>query len=235
MKKLQATGILFLVTLIGILSIAISAQGVTNRQLTSGVDITDIPMLDYRFIVEKRFQVFFTKHNETKQVYFNAKPLVSIEFSPSHDRIAFFYKSGDETSDDISLVIFNIKEEKTKEIYHTSHASWDIKSTLHWLGDNYIFFLRYCGTSCQGISLLSLKTGHISNAVLSYQSLPNLPEKTYFKDWFGQKFEIDGLVERVKSETKKNRHYIVFMLNDYKGDIIGKYKFLFNGKALIGV
>ena len=114
----------------------------------------------------------------------------------------------------------------------TSNASWDVKSRLHWLGNNNVFFLRYCGTSCQGVALLSLESNQTIYATLSYTSFPDQPEKTHFRDWFGQEFNFDGLVSNLSSETEDNSHYLVFMLEDYDGNSLGEKRLLFVDNSL---
>jgi len=98
---------------------------------------------------------------------------------------------------------------------------------VHWLGNYHLFFSSHCGTACQGITLLDIRSGKTKNGVLTYPSFPNQPAKTHFKDWFGREFVINGLVKDVSSTTEGNLHYLIFMLEDNAGNFLGEKKFQF--------
>lgn len=204
-------------------------------EATSGnaIDIADINSFHYAFLSEKgKNQVFFTKNRSEKQVFYMNKPLTSIALSPSKQYIAFFYRTSEETTEDVSLTTLDIENHQFKEVYHTSSASWDVRGSLHWLNNNYIFFLRHCGTECQGITLLNLESGQTTNAVVSNPPFPDMPATTHFKDWFGQEFVINGLLDDVTSETVNNHSYLIFTMKDYEENSLGKKRFVFVNNRL---
>lgn len=103
----------------------------------------------------------------------------------------------------------------------------------HWLGNNHVFFTSYCGSACQGLILLDVKTGQRWQGVLS--SLPNSQSQmfTYFTDWFDQKFRFSGLVESMRGELKNNQPFLVFETINDVGVESGEKRFLFTGSSLV--
>ncbi|PJE63120.1 hypothetical protein COU88_01245 [Candidatus Roizmanbacteria bacterium CG10_big_fil_rev_8_21_14_0_10_39_6] len=199
----------------------------------NSVDVVDINVSDYKFVSEGgQNKVLFTKKNIEKQVFYDEKPLTSIALSPSQSKVGFFYRPNVKITEEASLIIFDMQERTLQEVYRTTFASWDVTGKIHWLSDDYIFFLRHCGTACQGITLLSLESGKTIHAVLSYPSFSSQSKKTHFKDWFGKKFIMIGLVEDIKSTTENNLNYLVFAMKDYEGNSLGQKRFLFTGSAL---
>lgn len=103
----------------------------------------------------------------------------------------------------------------------------------HWLGNMYVFFTAYCGTSCQSLILLDTKTKQVRKSVLSYTSRENEKQNTHFDDWFNQEFKFNGFVNKIHAEVIDNQPYLIFdMVNDI-GVESGQKKFLFTGDALI--
>lgn len=199
----------------------------TGSVLKETIEVSSLQISDYAFLLKERNEVFFTKEGDYKQVYFHQGPLRSIELSPTQKQTAFLYHPDETSYENASLVIFDTQTRTFEEVYYTSQSFRDVTSDLHWLGDNYIFFRRYCGTACQGVTLLDLNTGKTKNAVLSYPSFPNQPTKTHFKDWYGQEFVMNGLVSNISSEAENNLYYLIFTLEDYHGNFLAEEKFLY--------
>ncbi|MBU0978380.1 MAG: hypothetical protein ABIJ03_04005 [Patescibacteria group bacterium] len=200
---------------------------------TNLIDIGNLNRTDYEQVFEGKYNgVYVIKDDFQKQVYFNDKPLQSLELSPSLDKVAFFYRLNNSSSKALSLTLLNLDDGETREIFHTDFPSWDVTSSLHWLGNDHLFFLRHCGTSCQGITLLNIKSGETQQATLSYSSFPDQPAITRYKDWFGQEHTMVGFVREVKSQTKNDRHYLAFILEDNAGNYLEEKTFpLFDFKT----
>jgi len=201
---------------------------------TEGViDISSIRISDYSFLSRGRQnEVFFTKYGDKRQVFYDIKPVTSMALSPSKKQVAFFYFPNNKTREEVSLVIYDFQKKAFREIYHTSHASWDFTGGLNWLSDSYVFFMRHCGSACSGVALLSLESRQETNAVLSYPSFPNQPSKTHFKDWFEHEFDLDGLVVDLNSETRGKNNYLVFTLEDNNGNNLGERRLLYTKDSL---
>lgn len=153
-----------------------------------------------------------------------------LTLSPSEKQAVFKHQSKNST-DEISIILVDMHSKTKKEIFHTTFASWDVTSDIHWLGEEHLVFLRHCGTSCQGVTLLDLQSGQTTNAVLSYPSFSSSPNKTYFKDWFGVEYTFDGLVYDINTKTDDHDNYIIFALQDNEGKHIGTDYLLFTGSA----
>ncbi len=200
---------------------------IDNRKsffLQNNIDITKLSINDYDFLSKyKQNKVVLIKDAYQKQLLYNQKPVSSAELSPSQQQVAFSYfiEPGG-SADKIALMIFDLHNGKFKQVYQTNFGSWDITSDLHWLGDKYIFFLRHCGTACQGITLLDIKSGKTKNAVLTYPSFPDQQARTYFKDWHGQEFVMDGFVRSINSEMSARSYYLIFTMEDHQGNFLGK-------------
>lgn len=212
-----------------------SSSVTTNLASLNLIDVGDLGRADYeRVLGEKYYEVFIIKGGSRKRVYFNDKPLQSLELSPSRKRVAFSYFSSSLTAEEeLSIRLLDLDSGENKEVYHTTFPSWDVTSKVHWIGNDHLFFLRHCGTECEGISLLNLKSEQTTNAVLSYPPFPDQPEQTHFKDWFGKEFAISGLVDDVESETVDNLHYLVFRMKDYEGNSLGEKKFQFTEREIM--
>ena len=198
------------------------------------VDILSLDRDDFRYISKGKYNtVFLTNNQGRRQIFYNDKPLRYLALSPSQTQVSFFYAPNNQSSEELTLILLEKENGAFREIFQTRFASWDVRSDLHWLGDNHLFFLRHCGTACQGITLLTVATGKTKNATLSYSSFSDQPATTHFKDWFGQEFELPGLVDEVYSETKNGYNYLVIKIKDDKGLYLGENRFLFTGSGLL--
>ena len=102
-----------------------------------------------------------------------------------------------------------------------------------WLGNVYVFFTSYCGSSCQGIYLVNVFNKETEHGVLSYMTQgDNKPVYTHFKDWFGHEFKFNGWVDGVRSETVDEKTYLIFDMGNGDKESIGQKRFLFTGNAL---
>lgn len=104
---------------------------------TNQIDISKLTLTDYNHIFEKHNVVFISRDNSQKQVYFDDKHLQSLEMSPSQKQAAFYYdpnETDERKESKLSLMIFDLTNKSVKEVFHTAHPSWDVRSDLHWLG-----------------------------------------------------------------------------------------------------
>lgn len=103
----------------------------------------------------------------------------------------------------------------------------------HWLGNRYVFFTAYCGTSCQGLILLDTQSKQIWKGVHSNRAWQNEKPQTHFSDWFDEEFEFPGLIDKIHAEMINNKPYLIFdMINDKEVES-GQKRFLFTGNSLI--
>lgn len=200
---------------------------------TNVIDIRSVSLDNYQHVVEESDAVFITKDNSQKQVHFNDKQLRSFILSPSHNQVAFTYYPDEPEDQVLSVVLLDVGTRSTEEIFHTIFPSWDVTSNPQWLGNDHLFFLRHCGTACQGLTLLDNETGKTKNAVLSYPSFPDQPEITYLTDWLGNEYKMNGLVGRVMSETENSKSYLIFSLENKDGEQIGQKRILFSSPQKI--
>ena len=102
-----------------------------------------------------------------------------------------------------------------------------------WLGNEYVFFTSYCGSSCQGIYLVDVQNKETFQGVLSYMiSKDNKPVYTHFQDWFDEDFEFNGWVDEIRSDTVENKTYLIFYMRNNENKFIGQKRFLFTGQSL---
>lgn len=100
----------------------------------------------------------------------------------------------------------------------------------HWLGSNHVFFKSYCGSSCQGLTLVDINTRQKWQGVISY--LPYEESKTHFSGWFDESFELEGSIDEVYAILEDNKPYLVFDLINENRVESGQKRFLFTGKSL---
>lgn len=195
------------------------------------IDISKLTLEDYKYISEESGSVFVSKKDTQKQVYFDNKQLQSLEISPFQKQVAFSYDPS-ETKElkesELSLMLFDLSSKKVKQIFHTTFPSWDVAGNPDWLGNNHLVFVRHCGTSCQGLTLLNIQTGELKNATLSYMSsFSDRPAYTHFEDWFNNHFEVDGFVKQISTEFVGGKYYLVFNMQTDAGEEINQKRFLF--------
>ncbi len=203
---------------------------------TNQIDINKLTLEDYKHISEENRAVFVSKKDSQKQVYFDDKQLKSLKVSPSQRQVAFSYdpnETEEVKESELSLMIFDLTNKSFKEVFHTAHPSWDVRSDLHWLGNNHIIFLRNCGTSCQGLTMLNIQTGVTKNATLSYMFSSDQPAYTQFNDWFENEHRMKNLVNTIYTEAVEGKFYLIFEMMSEAGEISGQKKFLFTGDSLI--
>ncbi|MFZ5376791.1 MAG: hypothetical protein ACOZAN_03965 [Patescibacteria group bacterium] len=204
---------------------------------TNLIDINKLTLEDYKHISEENGAVFVSKKDSQKQIYFDdIQQLQSLEMSPSRTQAAFYYNPNETDKlkeSELSLMIFDLTNKSFKEVFHTTHPSWDVRSDLHWLGNNHIIFMRNCGTSCQGLTMLNIQTGEIKNATLSYMLASNRPAYTHFDDWFENEHKMNNLVNTIYTEAVDGKFYLIFEMMSEAGETSGQKKFLFAGDSLI--
>lgn len=103
----------------------------------------------------------------------------------------------------------------------------------HWLGNSYVFFTSHCGSSCQGLSLLDVRTGQRWFAVLSSLTFYRDKPTTNFHDWFEQDFDFIGTIKKIRGVFENNRPYLIFDMENDKGVESGEQRLLFTGSSLI--
>ncbi|MBU4369801.1 hypothetical protein KKG58_03525 [Patescibacteria group bacterium] len=103
----------------------------------------------------------------------------------------------------------------------------------HWLGNEHIFFTSRCGTSCQGFYLINTRNKETRLGVLSYVfSNEDKVWMTYFDDWFDQEFRFKWLVDDIYSEIVNEKIYLIFKLQDDRGNHVGEKRFIFTESEL---
>lgn len=104
----------------------------------------------------------------------------------------------------------------------------------HWLGNNYIFFTTYCGTSCKGLYLINVRSKETNGAMLSFMLSLQGGRYTHFKDWFDKEFKFSGLPKDIYAEMQDGKPYLIFEMEDKENNILGKKRFLFTEDSLKG-
>ncbi len=194
------------------------------------IDIQKLTLLDFDNTFQRKSGgVFVSTGGLEKQVYFNDKPLQHFTLSPSRQAI-FSYEPSDQ---ELSIMLRNLNSGEAHEIFHTIDPSWDVTGDLHWLGDHHAIFLRHCGTSCQGLTLLNVQTGEIKNATLSYMFFTNQSVYTNFEDWFGDEHKMENLINTIHTEAADGKFYLIFEMMSEAGESSGQKKFLFTRDSLI--
>lgn len=101
----------------------------------------------------------------------------------------------------------------------------------HWLGNEYIFFVSGCGSSCEGLYLVNTKSKVSFQGVISTLPISQNSFKTTFSDWFGQAFSFAAGYKNIRSVYVDNKAYLIFeMWNNNK--YLGEKKFLFKENSL---
>lgn len=191
------------------------------------VDIRTLNNNEYKNIFEgDNNELYLMTDKSDQKIYFEKKPLQAIIPSPSGRQTAIVYKFDSPTGEGLAVSLLGFDWE-TREIFSTEFPSWDITSDIQWLGENHLLFLRHCGTACQGLSLLDVRTGEVKNASLSYQSFSDQPLFTHFEDWWGTQFQWEGSLKQIKTKSKGNNNHLVFVLQDELGENVREEKVLF--------
>lgn len=126
--------------------------------------------------------------------------------------------------------IISVQDIKTSREYYVFTGE-ERTGDPHWLGNDYIFFTTYCGTSCQGIYLIDTRNKESELGVTSYL-FEGERWVTHFRDWFGGEFVFEGLLNEVKSEISGAGPVLIFDMTDDKRNFLGEKKLLFTGNSL---
>lgn len=163
-------------------------------------------------------------NSEVKQV---ASSQLSFDpLSPDGSQLIIYYS--EPSLDQQIIAVQNLQTEKERIIYSGKRINYP-----KWLGNEHVFFTTYCGTSCQGFNLVNTVNGEVHTGLLSYMFfVPQRPVFTYFRSWFGEEFEFNGLPDEIMSETYNNKTWLVFKMQDEAGNVIGEKRFLFTGTDL---
>lgn len=191
---------------------------------SSKVDIRTLNNNEFKNIFEgDNNELYIMTGNSDQKIFFEEKPLQAIIPSPSGRQTAIAYTFDSPAGEGLAVSLLG-HNRKAREIFSTEFPSWDITSDIQWLGENYLLFLRHCGTGCQGLSLLDIHTGEVKNATLSYQSFSDQPLFTHFEDWFGSQFRWEGSLKQIKTGSKGSNNYLVFVLQDESGENVREEK-----------
>lgn len=127
------------------------------------------------------------------------------------------------------IAVRDIKSRREEYIFTGEERTGD----PHWLGNNYVFFTTYCGTACRGLYLVDTRNKETWLAVLDHTfSYKKDVYDTHFKDWFGQEFVSEGLIDEIKSEMVDDKAYLIFKMKNNQGDFTYEKRFLFTGGEL---
>lgn len=111
--------------------------------------------------------------------------------------------------------LFGVWYENTKSNYTDILSSRfnlrNLSGSIQNVGSEYIFYLVYCGSSCQGLFLVHIPTGEVYKAVLSY-SFDHVRQKdsALFTDWHGNDFKLDDLFDQVTATVHENTVVLTF-------------------------
>lgn len=140
------------------------------------------------------------------------------------------------------IIIYFLDEQELENIISVVELDSDYEKYIYigknigfpkWLGNDHIFFTKYCGTACQGFILVEVNGGEVRSGILSYMSLDlSRPDYTHFKDWFGSEFEFDGYPESMRGEIKDDKAWLVFAMHDQNKKPLGEKRFIFTGDGL---
>lgn len=164
------------------------------------------------------------------------------ELSPNRDRKVVRYKLNYQPelfsksyttyfdNNVILAVVENIGDVERERFLFTGEER---TSDPHWLGNKYLFFKAYCGSSCQGLILLDVENRQIWKGVLSYYAGKSERPKTRFSGWFDQDFEFEGSINKIHADVVDNKPYLIFDMKNEQGVQSGQKRFLFTGSKLI--
>lgn len=128
------------------------------------------------------------------------------------------------------IVVRNLDSQREDVVFTGEERTND----PHWLGNKHMFFTSYCGTGCKGIYLVHALSKETRQGVWAYMydEQKNAWE-THFNDWFGQKFILDGMTSKVKSEVVNGQTYLIFEMSGGNSEFLGEKRFIFTGEKLI--
>lgn len=127
----------------------------------------------------------------------------------------------------IVLVIFlsgasfllGVRYENTKsdhtDILSSHFNLHNLSGPIQNVGNEYIFYTVYCGSSCKGLFLVRIPTGEVYKATLSYP-FDHAEQKDYalFTDWHSNDFELDDLFDQVTATVHGNTAVLTFTNTD---------------------
>lgn len=232
-------GVLFLLLLIGINSYfknvsekywaEIPTPQFIAAALNYTLDVRQIPVAELSNLTNGEYgEMKYIWNGIDYAVTFSGAVVKDLQFSPDNKYIIFMYPH-DQQSIEHTLVVYNLETKNAQELY-----TGRISSRVHWIGVDYVYFNVYCGTSCSGLDLVSIKTGEMKRSVISYLYADDRDTwYTHLKNWNGDEFEFNGLGGDIATETVDNKNYLIFNLTDGESNYLGQKKFLFTGNRFL--
>jgi len=127
-----------------------------DKTLTENSTI-EISKISLEKIIEDEYGELFYIDNQTKKrVVQNNNTISLLQFSPLKDKYAFTENlNNDEYNRQVLIFTGDINSKETKEIYHGSFKT----SGWEWFSNEEILVSAGCGTECQVLYLIDLKSG----------------------------------------------------------------------------
>src|SRR5579859_332208 len=212
-------------------------EKIVVKKIEPSVDVREIPVEDLDLISwdKDRYKMFFKTSYFEQEVLYDHKKVSSVALSPSKNLIAIGIYSNDESSDELSLIIYDIHTKTSWEIHHSLEGPWEVESDPKWVGDGYLFFFQHCGTDCRGLALLDVSTKKEHTASIfgsTWQGEKGGLYSVFFDSPKNKVVKLYGYVDDVNRKMKNGLAYLVFEMSDGKDKSLGEKWFLFNGSSL---
>ncbi len=123
----------------------------------SPLEVETLTKSDFEKLTNRDYKVYWIDDNSQRELLYKGKSVFFVKFSPSKDKLSFFYYPEGHSLGNIVLLIYDYKDKSLREVYRnsnrTSNYSWKDESTL---------VVNYsCGTACMLEYTVDAQSGKI--------------------------------------------------------------------------
>lgn len=132
-------------------------KGINGVTIGDPVGIPNLPKIINSWnLSEKDGKWFFIDDKGVyRSLFYNNHHVSSVQLSPSHKKMGFYFYPEDHSLGNIVLAVLDIDQEVVREIY--GGDNWT--SNWEWKGEGAVIVKRSCGTSCMNAYVIDILTG----------------------------------------------------------------------------
>lgn len=138
---------------------SLSREGVVlgdSFMIGTPIEVSDIPIVrPEAFVRAAHAQAVYVDNGVQRNVTHAGRVINDVAFSPSRNKLGFFYYPLDNAISDIALVVMDIPQRITQEVYRKSVRT----SGWEWQDEDHVIVYYNCGTACRYAFVIDALTG----------------------------------------------------------------------------
>lgn len=139
----------------------------SSPKLVSSIplDIFDISKSELTKLADnEKGEVLYINSDVQRKVMYDGQEVYYLQFSPAQDKLGFYYYPDGNTLTDVALVIMDISNRITKEVYRGNIRT----SGWEWEDGKHVIVYYNCGTGCLYAYKINVETGEQEDKYYEY-------------------------------------------------------------------